>query len=538
MTRLPPPPPDGTTGTAAALWSRTGRALAWAVAFALLVAALPGPEALRWWPDDPRAFLPRLFRGGEGPALAATPLGRDPSGGDETGDLSDEALLALADEGGTDAPAAPDDPADDLPHLPPVPDDADAGPADEEPADAGLVVHSRIDLPPPPAVRRTAAGLPLLPIEDPQGTLRRFYRALDRTAAGEADAVTRVLHYGDSLVMGDYVTQTVRRLLQKKFGDAGHGFSLPGPAWPWYRRDNLRLSASDGWDVYRLTSPTIADGHYGLGGATFVARPPGEWARFEPIGEDLGAAVSRFQVLYLAQPRGGVFEMDVDGRGVEVRTRADRPASRVAEITVPDGPHRFTLRTRGGGEVRLFGVVLERPGPGVVYDSLGINGARARLFTRYDAEHWHEQIRLRRPDLLVLHFGTNESQNPRLGAARYREELSHTVGLLRQALPGVSCLLVAPMDRAERTPSGDLVTRPVIRRIVRVQREVAYAQGCAFWNTWLAMGGEGSMGRWMRMRPPLGGGDLTHPTRRGAERLGAMLFAALMDGYRRHRAAR
>ena len=104
--------------------------------------------------------------------------------------------------------------------------------------------------------------------------------------------------------------------------------------------------------------------------------------------------------------------------------------------------------------------------------------------------------------------------------------------ILRAALPGVGCLLVSPLDRAEKNKQGKLVTRPVVKRIVAAQREVALKQGCAFWNTWRAMGGEGSMARWYKARPPLGRGDLTHPTWRGAQRVGAMFFAALMRGYR------
>ena len=45
------------------------------------------------------------------------------------------------------------------------------------------------------------------------------------------------------------------------------------------------------------------------------------------------------------------------------------------------------------------------------------------------------------------------------------------------------------------------------------------------------MGGEGSMARWFKVRPQLGGGDLTHPTPRGAEVLGDLLSDALVRAY-------
>jgi lysophospholipase L1-like esterase len=45
------------------------------------------------------------------------------------------------------------------------------------------------------------------------------------------------------------------------------------------------------------------------------------------------------------------------------------------------------------------------------------------------------------------------------------------------------------------------------------------------------MGGEGSMGRWVKANPQLGGWDFTHPTPLGAETIANLLFRALTTGY-------
>ena len=523
------------------LWSKTGRALGLSLVFAAALQWMPGLEPLRWMPDDPMAFVPGLFRPQDALAEESAP------------DEVDEARLVTAGPGMVDGPTDDGDipvglrPVEalliDEPGQGEGPDDPDVDGEPEPDPGPALVWDPDAALPPEPEVRRTEAGLPLLPIEDPQGGMRRFYRALARSEDGEP-GVARVVHYGDSLITGDYVSQTVRRLMQKRFGDGGHGFVLAGRPSPWYRRDNLELSTSDDWRINRITRPPVDDGHYGLGAVTVRSKKRGQWVRMRPdrppepkdgeaLGEvPIGTRVSKMQVLYLGQPGGGRFQVRVGGPPVVIETDTAEKKSRVAEVRVPDGHHTFELRTLGGGEVRLFGVVFERDGPGVVYDSLGLDGARAKLLKRFDRDHWHDQLRLRRPDLLVLHYGTNESQFRRLSSKRYRADLIGTIGHLRAALPGVSCLLVGPMDRAEKHPdSGKLVTRPVVKRIVRVQREVAWRQGCAFWNTYRAMGGQGSMARWYRMKPKLASGDLTHPTRRGADRIGQMLYLALMDGY-------
>ena len=493
------------TGSPEALHGKTARAVWFALALAF---ALPS-VGFEWFPEDPATLLPGVFRA----APVEEPVPELP------GAVDDDLLVAMG------APVVSPEQAAAALEISRMDDDA----FDEA---IGMVVESQLDLPPHPVAGTTASGLTLMPIEDPQNGLRRFYFALDRVAQQRPGAIARVVHYGDSLITGDYVTSTVRRLMQKKFGDAGHGFVLAGHPSRWYRRNLMRLTSSEKWDVNRLTQPTVKDGAYGLGGATFRTNRRGQWVKLRPRGDELlGSAVSRMQVFYMAQPYGGKFELNVDGRGVTVDTNRAVTASRTAEIQVADGHHELQVRTLGGGEVRLFGVVMEREGPGVVYDSLGIDGARAKLLKRMDPPHWHEQLRLRKPDLLVLHYGTNESQWKNLSGTKYHADLAQTVGHLRQALPGVSCLLVGPMDRAEKNRHGRLVTRPVVKRIVKVQRRVAYEQGCAFWNAYRAMGGEGSVVRWYKARPQLASSDLTHPTKKGADRLGAMLFAAMMDGY-------
>ena len=53
-------------------------------------------------------------------------------------------------------------------------------------------------------------------------------------------------------------------------------------------------------------------------------------------------------------------------------------------------------------------------------------------------------------------------------------------------------------------PSGRrIVSRPMVPKIVDIQRRVALAEGCAFFDTYLAMGGEGAAGRWHRGSPRL-----------------------------------
>jgi lysophospholipase L1-like esterase len=380
-----------------------------------------------------------------------------------------------------------------------------------------------------PGVRAT---LRTVAIEDPTGhALDAFFARLRATDEKKPDAVTRILHYGDSTIASDYVSGTVRRRLQARFGDAGHGFILIANPWEWYFHNDV-LHASDGdWKASKLAGPITNDGMYGLGGVSFASYGGGTALFGTATRGDFGRKVSRFDVYYLQTPGGGDVELDVKGLPPDrFSTRGDAKVSRIHSLAVPDGEAKLTVRAMGGGPVRLFGVALERGGPGIVYDALGSHAAMAVYWQRQDREHWRDQLALRDPALIVFQYGTNESDLWRLDRAEYETALAGLIDELRDVAPHASVLVVSPLDRAE-DKNGKLSTKSVILDLVAIQRRVALGHGAAFWSTFDAMGGEGSMARWVKAKPQLGGGDLTHPTPLGAEVIGDMLGDAIVAAY-------
>jgi lysophospholipase L1-like esterase len=378
-----------------------------------------------------------------------------------------------------------------------------------------------------PSVLAKAAGS--LAVEDETGhAMDAFYTHLAATLRKDAGAVTRILHYGDSLITSDFISGTMRRKMQGTFGDAGHGFILIANAWDWYFHNDVSHSASEGWSMSRITGPLTGDGMYGLGGVSFRASGAASATFATKDKGEFGTKASRFDLYYLEQPGGGGVGLYAKGLPPEtLSTQGPKKVSRVHSITVPDGAAQLTVKAWGEG-ARLFGVALERDVPGVVYDALGANGARVKLLEGMSADHWSEQLALRKPALVVLQYGTNETawgfdEN-------YEKVLAGIVERVKAGAPDASILILAPLDRAERA-AGGFKTMPVIPKLVNAQKNVAREQKIAFWNTFEAMGGEGSMGKWVKANPQLAGWDLTHPTPEGAELIGGMLYAALIAGY-------
>ena len=379
------------------------------------------------------------------------------------------------------------------------------------------------------------------PIEDPclarQGeacpahALDPVYRALLRVERKEPGAVARVTQFGDSLTADDYIPGRGRARLQAQFGDGGAGFVYAGQPSRWYLLREVEHSAS-GWAVQSIIAGTSRDHLCGLGGAAFEAAAAGPSARFATLRKGpLGDKVSRFDVYYLEQPGGGPLVAQIDD-GPEQRIETAGPAARSGfhAITVPDGAHALILRA-AGPKVRVFGVTLEREGPGAVVDSLGTVGNAARFLNQIDPAHLAEQLGHRAPSLVIVFLGANEADYWGTDAAAisdYQAGYEKLLAQMRAGAPDAACLVMAPLD-TDMEKDGKLVTKPALPRLVEAQKRAAAAQGCAFWDTFAWMGGRGSMAKWFKRglsRP-----DYQHPTIPGGAKVADALYAALLHGY-------
>ena len=373
----------------------------------------------------------------------------------------------------------------------------------------------------PSAKTPVQISLPASPnLTVPPGSLDHFFAALARP-----DATVRILHYGDSPTTADSITADVRRLLQRRFGDAGHGFLLIAKPWAWYGHRGTELSGS-GWKIEPASQERAPDHIHGLGGVSFRG-DPGATSRVTLSDDTHTGAV----VYYLAQPDGGTFTVTVgDATIATVNTNALEKKPGFAEFALPQGTRSIELHVISG-RVRLFGYRFDKDQPGVQYSSLGVNGAQAQMLVRYfEFGQWSAALQHENPDLVVINYGTNESIFPEYIEKQYPDELRTVVARIRAALPEASLLIMSPMDRGVME-GGEIVTPPALEKLIGVQRQIAAESGCAFFNTFEAMGGAGTMGRWYHEQPRLVSADFMHPLPQGAARVGALFEQALVDAY-------
>jgi lysophospholipase L1-like esterase len=369
-------------------------------------------------------------------------------------------------------------------------------------------------------------------LEGPPDALSRIR---DVFARGDAGGRVRISVYGASHTSNDRFTGRMREVLQKRWGDGGKGHVLPGPLYKWYGGRHISTCWSDGWlSDWQGKANAHRDGLLGHAGMSVSSSHPEEFGWLQtPSRGKTARGVSTFDVYTLGEPGGGTLEVWIDG-GERHRIRTDRGSTELirTRFSVTDGSHRITVSPLGDGEVRIFGISLERQGKGALVDAMGVRGMEARTWLSWEPSLFGPGIRSLAPDLVVLAYGTNEAADQHYSMADYGRDLRQVLGNLKRAAgDDIACILAGPSDRGWDFKDGTFAIWDRTAPVAQVQREVAGEFGCAFWDWQAAMGGPGSMIAWTHRDPALGSKDLIHHSPAGYVFM-ADRFLAAIDGLR------
>lgn len=388
---------------------------------------------------------------------------------------------------------------------------------------------------PPEAIPGFFAPLHYPPDHDP---LASFEAALAELEAGTRDTPVRLAFYGASGTASDLWTGYVRAYLQARFGNGGPGLVAAAKPNRWYRHTEFQLEVpKKRWtrnNSYRRVDDEDP-GHFGAMGQSVTADSKRAWSEIKPGKRSTTAdQIAFYELHHLQQPRGGSYVVRIDGKvAAEVSTRLpkgeDRPRLGTHRVDVESGEHTVRIELAGDGEVRLLGMVAETEKPGIVLDTLGVDGAKTSNQLLWDEPLWTEHIRSRDPVLYVLAFGSNESVDEDEPISQYESENRRVLERFRRVLPDASCVMFGPGDFPKIDEEGMPQPRPRLDEIREVQRRLAPEYGCAFFDALQMVGGHGAKSAWVNAG--LAREDYLHLTRRGYVRL-AMGFAdALMHRY-------
>ncbi|MBX3192902.1 MAG: hypothetical protein KF819_38310 [Labilithrix sp.] len=417
---------------------------------------------------------------------------------------------------------------------------ASASPAPKEArADAGDADASAKACPGPDAAKvarftcdRTRIDADVPPLVDPKKTLAPFYDKVTRLARGLRTDHVRIAMYGDSNLTADATTGRLRRQLQARFGDGGHGYVALARPWAWYSHNDVHHDGK--WKMPALkqiatSTHRIDDAHYGFANMASECGIPGcaVWVSTDPQkGAPIGWTASRLELYYLRRPDGGRFEIELDGSVVKtIEAKASTFEAAFERFDVPDAHHELKVKTLGHGPVRLYGVALERSSPSITVDSLGTGSLNLEQLSYPKSDTRRAQLERRAYDLVIIHLGTNVFGTDK----ENKQNAKVFIDELRAALPGLPIMFMSPPDMVEE---GQSHSDPRIKTLTRVFREIAAENDAAFWDYRAAMGGKDAILDFMKKG--LAAHDKVHLSKLGDELMADRILCAMWDGLADH----
>lgn len=365
--------------------------------------------------------------------------------------------------------------------------------------------------------------------------LNNFFKGLEKVEK-EGDRI-RVVHFGDSQLEGDRMTERIRRNMQDQFGGCGIGLvpitEIKGI------RSTLEQNASENWSTYAVygnDSKKSTHGDFGLFGKYFT---------FSKTDTDTAQAFLEFKKtgytrkkerkfeevrLFMRNTKADV-EIDYAMNNVSGKTKKLSPSEEIktVDFNISGELGDVNMEFYSAGTPEFYGASFDCEN-GVAVDNVPLRGSSGTEFTKIHKAHLKKVTGLLNIKLIILQFGVNVVPQIHDSYSFYERTFYRQINYLKTLCPDASILVVGVSDMA-RKDGLEIQSYPNITAISGAQRRAARKAGVAFWDLYNAMGGQNSIVEWADRQPAWANKDYTHFTRKGANHVGDMLFNELMREY-------
>ena len=336
--------------------------------------------------------------------------------------------------------------------------------------------------------------------------------ALRKTKKGKI----RIAYLGDSMIEGDLVSQTLRKLLQETFGGSGVGFVPITSAVAGFRA-SVKHSFSAKWRESNFRN-RISNSPLYLSGKTFFSNGY-NW--MEAIDNTYDKSVS-LQKYLLCGYRANSGQIAVNSSFISIKPTND--FNRI--LLNNSNSNRLKLEV-SDGLLPLYGLSFESE-DGVIVDNFSFRGSGGFEFVNIDS-NFLKKISTTQPyDLIIMQYGVNVLNHPNNNNFNwYYKAMITSINKLKKAFSNTDFILISSADKSFKYRNG---TRTAIGMdsLIATQEKIAFETNLAFFNTYNSMGGYNSMISWVNGNPKLAARDYTHLNSKGAEILGNGIYNSLL----------
>jgi lysophospholipase L1-like esterase len=337
-----------------------------------------------------------------------------------------------------------------------------------------------------------------------------------------------ILHIGDSHLQADFITSVIRTTLQKEFGNGGRGLVVPFRVAKTNEPINYRSCSNALWQSKRCVFPNQPL-PIGIGGVTIsTSDSSADLSINTNIDSTLDYSFRKVKLFCENDSTSFGFAL-LDSLGNKVSNFVPDSVDHYAFIsvaTLPSQMNKITVKVNKTEaqqqHATIFGLLLENGNPGIIYHTVGVNGAKYQHYS--EAAHFSEQTKALKPDLIIISLGTNEAYDLNFSQNRFYADMQLLFNQLKEANPNAGFLFTIPACSYRRR-------KPNPRLLLAAKTIIHFAtdNNVSYWNLQEVTGGDKSANNWKRnhmLRP-----DGVHYSRAGYELQGNLFCNAFLNAY-------
>jgi len=363
-----------------------------------------------------------------------------------------------------------------------------------------------------------------VPIAGNNQELKDFFRAL----RGSRTNKIRIAHYGDSILLGDVITENLRQNLQDKYGGDGIGYLSIVPDDLRMKR-SIRQTVTGTWIQGSMTTGNRTHLPIGISGMTAQATS-NSTVKFETTKfMRTSRTFNTVRIFYSnASYSSSISYSFGNSRAVSEKLL---PGEGIHELVLnaTNLETSFELNCGSAAGTYFYGVSLET-GNGIYVDNFSFKGDSGVSLVDIDKNTIKAFDKYLNYKLIIINFGINATTLPVSSFIWYKNKMKKVINHFKSALPSASILVVSVGDKSIKTHSK-FVTDPKVVSLLKLQEDLAKETNVAFWNLFEAMGGNNSMSKWVNAGPPLALMDYVHLTSLGGKVVADLLTKALLQEY-------
>jgi hypothetical protein len=370
---------------------------------------------------------------------------------------------------------------------------------------------------------------------DSSSTLQAFYEKLYALEKHEKQRLS-IVHIGDSHLQADIFSGAVRQKIQLQFGNAGRGLIFPYRVAKSNEPGSYKTTTNRIWEAKRNSIFTKS---LPIGICGFTIETADTSAKINIMIKDqpgLGYAFTKFSLFH--DKGKDNYDLTIcDESNCERVIFNSAKASKtpfVSTITFEHPVRQVILKSENNDSVtkkstRIYGILLENDSAGVIYNTIGANGAEFKHYNM--SKYFIEQMPYLNPDLVIISLGTNDAFTFGFNPTTFRNSIDTLITNIKAANPKVCVLLTTPPDSYRKAKRGR-VKNPDMKRARFEIINYCLKYNLPYWDLYEIMGGYGSMSKWYSAK--LAAKDRVHFSGKGYLIQADLFYTALMKGYAKY----